>query len=334
VGWLTTTDVGKFLAVAGDFLRSQAVENTMLLSVAEDGRVNAATVMADTGAGRTTGAGTPGGAPGHAGTAGPDSTLFGWWCPDDAPGAAAGSDTRPAVTGAFVHTAGRPLVLSVMSAAVAAGLAEDLAGTGRPVAGVNGPPEAATSFAARWRAASRAGIVSQVHRHMRLFRLAGLTPPAPPPGRARTATASDRALLIEWADAFAREVGDIGAPGREAAVDDRLAFGGFLLWESAGQPVSLAGVSRAVAGTVRVGPVYTPPELRGAGYAGALTAAVSRAALEAGAAEVVLFTDLDNPTSNALYQRIGYRPVSDRIVLSFAPAARDGAGSAVRARRL
>jgi len=48
VGWLTTTDVGKFLAVAGDFLRSQAVENTMLLSVAEDGRVNAATVMADT----------------------------------------------------------------------------------------------------------------------------------------------------------------------------------------------------------------------------------------------------------------------------------------------
>jgi predicted GNAT family acetyltransferase len=71
---------------------------------------------------------------------------------------------------------------------------------------------------------------------------------------------------------------------------------------------------------VRVGPVYTPPEHRGLGYAGAVTATVSRAALDAGACEVVLFTDLANPVSNALYRRIGYQPVSDRAVLSFTPA--------------
>ncbi len=73
---------------------------------------------------------------------------------------------------------------------------------------------------------------------------------------------------------------------------------------------------------VRVGPVYTPPELRGRGYAGAATAAVSQAALGAAVREVVLYTDLANPTSNALYERLGYRPVEDRVIFSFAPARR------------
>jgi GNAT superfamily N-acetyltransferase len=72
---------------------------------------------------------------------------------------------------------------------------------------------------------------------------------------------------------------------------------------------------------VRVGPVYTPPELRGHGYASAVTAAVSRQALDAGAAQVLLFTDLANPVSNAIYQRIGYRPVEDRTVLAFSAGA-------------
>jgi predicted GNAT family acetyltransferase len=73
---------------------------------------------------------------------------------------------------------------------------------------------------------------------------------------------------------------------------------------------------------VRVGPVYTPPDVRGHGYASAATVAVSQAALEAGLREVVLYTDLANPTSNALYQRLGYHPVEDRVMLSFAPARR------------
>ena len=63
---------------------------------------------------------------------------------------------------------------------------------------------------------------------------------------------------------------------------------------------------------------YTPPQLRGRGYASAATAEVSRAATDAGAEEVLLYTDLANPVSNSIYQRIGYREVEDRIVLSFA----------------
>ena len=81
-------------------------------------------------------------------------------------------------------------------------------------------------------------------------------------------------------------------------------------------------MTRAVAGQVRIGPVYTPPGRRGRGFGGAVTAAVSQAARDAGVAEVLLYTDLANPTSNAVYQRLGYRPVEDRVVLSFTQARR------------
>src|SRR6202030_728711 len=96
-------------------------------------------------------------------------------------------------------------------------------------------------------------------------------------------------------------------------------WAGMLLWNHEGRPVSLAGTNRAAAGHARIGPVYTPPDLRGRGFGGASTAAVTQAALDDGADGVVLFTDLANPTSNTLYQRLGYRPLSDWAVLRFGP---------------
>ncbi len=83
----------------------------------------------------------------------------------------------------------------------------------------------------------------------------------------------------------------------------------------------MAGLQRPAAGRVRVGPVYTPPWRRGRGFGGAVTAAVSQAALEAAVEEVLLFTDLANPTSNALYRRLGFQPVTDRVVREFSPRA-------------
>jgi len=79
----------------------------------------------------------------------------------------------------------------------------------------------------------------------------------------------------------------------------------------------MAARSRPEAGMVRIQMVYTPAAHRGRGYAGAATSAAGRAALDLGASDVVLFTDLSNPTSNGLYQRLGYRPVLDRVVLEF-----------------
>jgi predicted GNAT family acetyltransferase len=79
----------------------------------------------------------------------------------------------------------------------------------------------------------------------------------------------------------------------------------------------MASASPLVAGSVRIQAVYTPSPHRRHGYAAALTAEASGRARRAGADEVVLFTDLANPTSNAVYQRIGYQPVMGRVVLSF-----------------
>jgi GNAT superfamily N-acetyltransferase len=125
-------------------------------------------------------------------------------------------------------------------------------------------------------------------------------------------------LLIEWAVAFDREASSV-VHDSERTVDDRLSHAGLTLWEIGGQPVAMAGRTRDVAGVVRVGPVYTAPAHRQRGYGGAVTTAVTQAALDGGASAVVLFTDLANPTSNALYQRLGYRPVGDRVLLDLHP---------------
>jgi hypothetical protein len=304
-----TGDARTFLTEAGSFLRARTAENTVLLSVAEN--MLAAGAAGPGGPARPRGAVAPGGAAGPGGAA----PLFGWWRAGDT-GTGQARAGIP-VTGAFLENSPYPLVLSGMPSEAAEALAADLARAGRALTGVNAEPPDAATFAAGWRQVTGAG--SRSHRRMRLHRLADLTSPGTPPGRPRRAGAGDRGLLLEWHKAFMREVHEMAVP-RPDEIDHRLSYGGFTLWEVNGGAVSMAGVSRTVAGMVRVAPVYTPPELRGLGYAGAVTVAVSRAALDAGAREVVLFTDLDNPTSNALYRRIGYLPMSDRAVMSFTPA--------------
>ncbi len=79
--------------------------------------------------------------------------------------------------------------------------------------------------------------------------------------------------------------------------------------------MSLAGRNVLVAGMSRIGPVYTPPAARRQGYAAGATHACSQDALDQGAEQVVLFTDLANPTSNGIYQQLGYRHLDDRLVL-------------------
>jgi GNAT superfamily N-acetyltransferase len=178
--------------------------------------------------------------------------------------------------------------------------------------GANLPEQAEAAFRAAW--ADVTGGGTRVRRRSRLFRLGQLVPPSPfPPGAARLAGAADFDLLIGWTAAFAAEARIDGDPARD--ITDKLSYRDISLWEQAGRPVAMAALSRSVAGVVRVVLVYTPAEQRGRGYGGAVTAAVSQRALESGAREVVLYTDLANPTSNALYQRLGYRPVGDRVEL-------------------
>jgi len=121
----------------------------------------------------------------------------------------------------------------------------------------------------------------------------------------------DRELLARWYEEFCAAVGEPAGRGGHAWAQNRTRLGDVLLRETPqGEPAAMAGRSPQVAGQVRITGVYTPAPLRGRGCAGAVTAELSRAVRASGAREVVLFTDLANPTSNALYQRLGYRPVS------------------------
>jgi predicted GNAT family acetyltransferase len=280
MAWYLSDRLAEYAAAADGMLRARPGQNTILLGAAETLRA------------RGTGA------------FGATAPLFGWW---QQPGRE--------VTAAFLHTPPFPAVLTSMTAEQAVALAAALASRGRRLGGVNAEPPVAAALAAAWQQLT--GEATRVHMRSRLYELGQLRLPDPaPPGQARVASPADRSLLIAWCEAFHREA-QSGPEHVTTMVDDRISYRGLTLWESAGQPVSLAGLTRQVAGQVRVGPVYTPPGLRGQGFGGAVTWAVSRAALDAGATSVLLFTDLANPTSNALYQRLGYLPVADRTIYSF-----------------
>ena len=173
-----------------------------------------------------------------------------------------------------------------------------------------GPTGHAGSFAQHW--CAEAGRTPSLSIRERIFRLSAVRPPpSPPPGRLRLAGPEDRALVIGWYAAFVAEALPPGEPPTpDEVVDRRIAQGGVFLWED-GDPVSLTVVGSRTPHGARVGPVYTPPDRRGRGYASACVAGASQAQLDAGLEFVFLYTDLANPTANHIYQDIGYEPIRD-----------------------
>ena len=142
-------------------------------------------------------------------------------------------------------------------------------------------------------------------------------------GEPRLATRDDEDVLFAWLLAFGDEALAHRPPEGEAhvrhAIETRLAdeTAGFWLWIDDGEPASLAGFGGPTPSGIRIGPVYTPPERRGRGYATSLVAELSRAMLDRGSRACYLYTDLSNPTSNAIYERIGYRRVADAFEIQF-----------------
>lgn len=343
MGWTLTTDLDAFASAAGPFLHSRPVENSVPLTVLGTLRRRGRDAYGPQpplfGYWREDGPGGQGGPGGGAVSDGPKAAAPASGVPATGPGEAApaaiGAAATPAegpavavalgnVTAALLQTPPYPPLLTAAPAAAAAALpdvwAEAVAAGEAPVpGGVRGEAAAARAFAAGWRRRTGAGLA--VRRDTRVHRLAALTPRVPaPPGAARVAGPADRALLLRWQAGFAADAG-VDVPGGERAVDDAVAHGLRTLWElPGGRPVAMAGATRPAAGAVRVVSVYTPREHRGRGYAGAAVAAVTRAALNAGAREVLLVTDLANPVSNGLYRALGYVPVADAVELDFTPA--------------
>ena len=274
--WLLTESLSEFVGAADGYLRMDPVQNTVPLTVLEALRERGLSAYAD------------------------NPPLFGW---HESPSGEA--------DGAFLQTPPFPVLVAGLPAASSEELIRLLAG--RKPTGANLPESAAGEFSAAWSAVTGGSIAVRVR--MRLFQLNGLVPPDPfPPGAARVAGQRDFDFLVGWNREFVSETG-AGNEDSARTVADKLSHGGLTVWEDAGKPVAMASLSRQVAGVCRVASVYTPPRDRQHGYGGAVTTAVSQQALDEGANAVVLYTDLANLTSNALYQRLGYRPVSERIAI-------------------
>jgi uncharacterized protein len=228
------------------------------------------------------------------------------------------------VAGAALRTQPYNLILArPRSVEALDSLAEAVADVKLP--GVVGAEPEVHEFAELW--TRRTGVPARTNMRQGVYALQEVAPTPTVAGWARVATEEDRELAVHWWIAFAEEALHEGGPGRERAeemVDYRLSLrnSGILLWEDGGEPVSLAAWGGATPNGIRIGPVYTPPELRGHGYATALTAEVSQRLLdgrlfEGGRRFCFLYTDLANPTANAIYERIGYVRIAESAEIVF-----------------
>lgn len=282
-------DPAAFLAVAGDHLAVEPVVSTVVATVAEHAV--------------------------HDDVVGMEQVApYRWWLVtrDDA-GAVTGTGMRTAPFAPY------PLFLLPMPDDAAVAVARHLHERDEEVTGVNGALPTARVCAEEL--ARLSGRTVEVAQHTRLHRLDVLVPPLRPvAGELRAAGPADVDLAFAWFEAFARDADEQAGrpPGSmhemaetQATMLRRIEGERVWLWtDEAGTPVHLTGVNPPAFGAARIGPVYTPGEHRGHGYAGATVAALSRRLLDDGAVPC-LYTDQANPTSNALYAALGYRPVVD-----------------------
>ena len=197
--------------------------------------------------------------------------------------------------------------------------AEALHTGGVSLPGVTGALPEVDDFADRWERLT--GLKRRLRMGQGIYAVQEVRPPEGVSGQMRLAADSDRGLLAEWLRAFAAESTPEESPHLEVdqIITRRLesSHGGFALWEDAGESVSVSGFGGETPTGIRIGPVYTPPALRGRGYASALVAELSRGLLAAGRDYCFLYTDLANPNSNRIYQRVGYERVCDSADYAF-----------------
>jgi predicted GNAT family acetyltransferase len=287
----TTSDPGEFWAVAGEFLCADPVRNSVIIT----------NVL-----GRRSGAVT-----------------------DPAPATyLTVLDESRWVVGSAMRTPPYPVMITVLPPGAAEPAVGALLAACPDASGLIGPSADATACATEWE--RRTGQAVTVGMEQRIHRLEVVRPPVQPSGSMRRATESDIDLIAAWGEAFVLEAeagsarhDAVGPLSEEERVQERrraelrVTEGHAYLWDDGG-PVSYVAVTSPVGGIVRIGPVYTPPDKRGRGYASALVAGVSQGALDAGATACALYTDLANPTSNKIYAALGYQPVCDVTSYRFA----------------
>jgi uncharacterized protein len=195
-------------------------------------------------------------------------------------------------------------------------LIENLLASDRKIPGAHGEAGLVQAFVHRY--TQRSAKKVQHAMSQRAYKLTSVTQTSAAPGAKRQAREGDLAQAVELLTDFALEALPEDPHDHIQSTARRLIERGWLyLWEVGGQPVSIAYGNRPIPNGITISGVYTPPDLRGRGYASALVAELSQHFLDSGRQFCTLFTDLANPTSNHIYQRIGYRPVGDFSIYHF-----------------
>jgi len=186
---------------------------------------------------------------------------------------------------------------------------------GLSIPGVIGPRDVSVALAGAW--AAQTGEAWQIQMEQMIYRLDAVNDVPLSPGELIPAQEEHLDLLVDWFVGFSEVTPERQTPeqARERA-QGRVAEQSLYLWQDE-QPVSMALHSRHTERGINVGGVYTPPEFRRRGYATSCVASLSRLLLEQGYRFCTLYTDLANPTSNSIYQKIGYRPVRASAMIEF-----------------
>jgi uncharacterized protein len=215
------------------------------------------------------------------------------------------------VVGCAFRTPPYKLGLTRMPHGAIAALVNDVADVFQQIPAVLGPSAQARAFAEAW--ALCKGSEVRLGMRQRIYALERVVPPEQPaPGALRLATRRDYDLLVSWLHSFGKET-SVGMVNVESFMENHIANKTAFVWEDGGSPVTSALYSGKTPHGVRIGFVYTPESFRRRGYASACVAAVSQRALDSGNRFCCLYTDLSNPTSNDIYQRVGYLPICDVV---------------------
>lgn len=219
---------------------------------------------------------------------------------------------------AAVDPRGAKLIVTDGPPEAARTLAELIGRAPAALPAMNATDAVAQAFASRY--AELRGVAVELERRMRLHGARDVAALPVPNGRLRTVEPDDVDRVAEWIAAFEQMFGAGGSSDAHGTFARLHGQGRLFVWDDGGEARSMAAWTRPTATTVSVSWVFTPQEFRGRGYATACVAALTRNRLASGVRECVLFTDLANPISNAIYARIGYRARADFHDLRFTPA--------------
>jgi len=171
----------------------------------------------------------------------------------------------------------------------------------------------AEKWAEEWTLLSGKKIANSIHQAM--YSLSNVLIQPSTTGSLKIASSSDFELLLQWSIKCRQE--NFTESDKER-LQKRISQGKMFLWKTEeGIPVSMAGIPRNTENSVYFGAVYTPPEFRKRGYATSLVATLSQKCLDEGYERCILFADLANPTSNKIYQKIGFQKIGEYLELSF-----------------